>query len=305
MMYNTSVEAMGSGTFLFPRNCNSQSSIVGKVPSMCGLTSRPSPRQRPAAHRGHFAMTIFTLYQYTNRTNGKRYIGVTNDPARREQRHAAGTSKARAFNAAMKKYGRDAFDFRILAVFDDVNAASYHEQAAIGQFKSLSPDGYNLRAGAPYTRYSGPMSAETRARMSAANKGKRPSDKTLAAAHSPQSRAKMSAAQKGRKQTAEQVRKNSESHKGLQPWMKGKHHTEEAKRKNSEAHKGKSHPHTPESRAKLRAARMKQPHPFLGKVPSEEHRAKISAALKGHKVSAETRAKISAAKRKTIQKEGD
>jgi hypothetical protein len=54
-MYNDRAEVAGHGALFVPR-CNSQSSIVGKVPSVCGLASRQPPQQRPAAHGGHFAM---------------------------------------------------------------------------------------------------------------------------------------------------------------------------------------------------------------------------------------------------------
>jgi group I intron endonuclease len=63
------------------------------------------------------------------------------------------------------KYGIDAFDFKILALFDLVSAADYHEQAAILGFNTLAPNGYNLRAGAPYTRYGGSLSLETKQKM--------------------------------------------------------------------------------------------------------------------------------------------
>lgn len=55
--YTNVVEANGYGAFSFPRTSQS-TSLLGKVPSVCGLTSRRSPRQRTAAHGGHFAMSI-------------------------------------------------------------------------------------------------------------------------------------------------------------------------------------------------------------------------------------------------------
>ena len=54
LLYSESVESNGLGTFLFPGK--SQSGIEGKLPSMCGPTSRRSTRHRTAAHGGHFAM---------------------------------------------------------------------------------------------------------------------------------------------------------------------------------------------------------------------------------------------------------
>ncbi len=54
MCYTEFVEANGNGAFSVPRT--SQSRIVGKVPPMCGPTSRRSLRHRTAAHGGRFAM---------------------------------------------------------------------------------------------------------------------------------------------------------------------------------------------------------------------------------------------------------
>lgn len=103
--------------------------------------------------------------------SGKSYIGVTKNQEKRQKQHAIGRSGARAFNNAVKKYGIGAFDLRVLAVFDDYIEASRIEQAAIQAFGTLSPSGYNLTAGAPFTQYNGPISEETRSRLSAVSKG--------------------------------------------------------------------------------------------------------------------------------------
>lgn len=110
---------------------------------------------------------IYTLYQYVHRENGKRYIGVTSNPAKRARAHAKCRSNAIAFNSAVKKYGIEAFDYTALAIFGDVNIANYHEQAAILKFRTLSPDGYNLMAGAPYTNYRGQLSTESIEKLAA------------------------------------------------------------------------------------------------------------------------------------------
>lgn len=56
MSYTETVEANGHGAFFVPRRVIHNLTLVGKVPSVCGPTSRRSPRQRTAAHGGHFAM---------------------------------------------------------------------------------------------------------------------------------------------------------------------------------------------------------------------------------------------------------
>lgn len=54
--YNGRAEVTGNGAFCFLSAVESQSIIVGKAPSVCGLTSRQSPQQRRQAHGGRFVM---------------------------------------------------------------------------------------------------------------------------------------------------------------------------------------------------------------------------------------------------------
>jgi len=101
------------------------------------------------------------------------------------------------------------------------------------------------------------MSEEHKRKMSNARKGKKMSEET---------KKKLSEINKGKIpwckgkhwKLSDEVKKNiSIGHKGIEPWNKGKYHTEKSKRKMSNAHKG----------IKL----------------SEEHKKKISLALKGEK----------------------
>lgn len=58
------------------------------------------------------------IYQATNRSNGKRYIGATKHSIRhRSTGHwhdANGRNFCRIFGAALRKYGRDGFDWEVL-----------------------------------------------------------------------------------------------------------------------------------------------------------------------------------------------
>jgi group I intron endonuclease len=96
---------------------------------------------------------IFYLYKYTNVENGKAYIGVTNNLTRRHYSHTEGYGGAKLFSRALKKHGVAKFRLEILAVFDDADAANYHEGAAIKSLGTLVPSGYNLTAGSPFTQY--------------------------------------------------------------------------------------------------------------------------------------------------------
>lgn len=137
-----------------------------------------------------------------------------------------------------------------------------------------------------YTHH--PLSTETKAKLSAAQKGKHHIGHPMSEA----TKAKLSAARKGK------------------PNPHASHPMSEAtKAKLSAARKGKPNPHkghpmSAATRAKLSAARLGKPHPHRGHPMSAATRAKISAALRGrkhphrgHSMSAATRAKISASLR--------
>lgn len=198
---------------------------------------------------------MFTLYQYTNVVNGKRYIGVTKDVVERRRRHLQGTGRALALSAAIKKYGVAAFSFAVLAVFDDANAAAYHEQASIIKLGTLSPGGYNLMAGAPRTIYHGAHTPETLAKISSSNKGLKRTAETRARIsavktgrkHTAESRANMGASRKGKKFSAEHCARIGAAKLGFK-------HTPESRMKMSTWQQGRKL--STETRAKMRASQI-------------------------------------------------
>lgn len=122
------------------------------------------------------------------------------------------------------------------------------------------------------------FSAETRAKMSAAHKGRK---------MSPEARARMSAAQKNRTVSDETKRKLSEA-------AKGRTHSAETRAKMSKAHKGKIK--TPEHLANISKAKKGVPQ----KIPqTPEQREKNRQAqignqrAKGYRFSSEQRARLS------------
>ena len=113
---------------------------------------------------------------------------------------------------------------------------------------------------------------ETKAKISAANKGKQNS---LGYKHSAETRAKQSESKKGRKRSDETKSKMSAS-------MKGKKHTDETRAKISAANKGRDV--SDGTKAKMSAANKGRPSPMKGKKRSDETKAKMSAAQKGKKL---------------------
>lgn len=89
---------------------------------------------------------------------------------------------------------------------------------------------------------------------------------------------------------------------------KGSKHTPESRAKMSAAKRGKApfagKRHSPESKAKMSAYRTGRKRPRK-KPLTPEHRARIAAALAGRTLSDETRAKMSAAQRRRRAREVD
>jgi group I intron endonuclease len=193
---------------------------------------------------------IYSLYMYTNKINGKRYIGVTSNVARRHHEHINGRGCARAFCLALEKYGVDAFDFKVLAIFDQVDAADYHERAAIIKFHTLAPLGYNLCGGAPGTHYAGLHSDETKKKLSKLGMG---NQNSLGHRASDAAKQKMSIAFKNRSITTRQ--KISLAMRGKQNRL-GYHVSDETRAKLSAALM--YHVDSPETKAKMSATQKRR-----------------------------------------------
>lgn len=169
------------------------------------------------------AYSTARIYLITNTVNGKQYVGQTHLTLHQRWRaHVVAVKHSpycRLLYAAMRKYGVESFRIdqidEVTGSQADVDAA---ESRAINQHGTLSPGGYNLRAGGGRGR----VHAETKALMSAAHKGK---------PKSPEHRAAIGAAHKGRRYPPEFSRKI---------W--------ETRRANG------TDKHTPETRAKISAS---------------------------------------------------
>jgi group I intron endonuclease len=82
--------------------------------------------------------------------NGKRYVGKTvrrlEDRRILHERDAKGGSKL-AFHRAIRKYGKEAFEWSVLMHDDDENDLNISEALAIRVLKTRVPSGYNMTSG--------------------------------------------------------------------------------------------------------------------------------------------------------------
>lgn len=147
-------------------------------------------------------MNIYSIYKATNKINGKVYIGFdSNWPKRRNEHESESFNKNitqynYAFHKAIRKYGKDGFDWEIIfESYDKEYTLKVMEPFFIAAYDSLKK-GYNMTEGG--------------------NGG--PGYK-----HTPESLKKMSESQRGNIQSEETKRKRSESMKGVK---KSKEHIE-------------------------------------------------------------------------------
>jgi group I intron endonuclease len=192
--------------------------------------------------------------------NGKAYVGITSKTlegrwAEHLQRVKEG--RAQALQNAIRKYGADKFEARVLVIADDWDYLCDLERRAIAAFGTLSPKGYNLTAGG---------------------------EGVVGRVHTEQAAANMSAGQKRRAQAPSEKGRLTRANK---KWRESHPEEYEAARQ-SLAEKMRS----PEVKAKLSAAARKQfeseearkraseaGRAAMSTPERREHMAKVSAAL--------------------------
>lgn len=96
----------------------------------------------------HSSVKCYCVYQHKNLINGKRYIGITNDPARRWSGSGKRYKATPRFWQAIKKYGWDGFEHEILEDGLTTQEAMDRERYYIELYKTQDPDhGYNILPG--------------------------------------------------------------------------------------------------------------------------------------------------------------
>lgn len=156
----------------------------------------------------HSNLIDMIIYKITNKITGKSYIGQTvQSIQKRWIMHYSKGSTCRYLSNAIKKYGKENFNIKVLARSNSIEEMNHREQYYIKIFNTLSPNGYNLMTGGGNSRPSPdvtkrrseslknfyannvpkPISLETRAKISKAGKGRKKSQKSIdatALAHS-------------------------------------------------------------------------------------------------------------------------
>lgn len=155
-------------------------------------------------------MNNYTLYVHVNKTNGKRYVGITSQKPTYRWCGGAGYKAQSRFYNAIRHYGWDGFDHVILAEGLSKEEAQRLEQETIREYRSNEERyGYNKDNGGTINR----MSEETKAHLREINLGRH---------HTEEEKAKMSAALMGksrqwltgRKQTPETIKKRADAQRG-------------------------------------------------------------------------------------------
>ena len=91
-------------------------------------------------------MTYF-VYCFTNKINSKKYVGITSNMERRFKQHKSARNRCPVFSNAIKKYGFENFEFKILNENLSSKDAKLIEKQLIKDFNTLVPNGYNRTEG--------------------------------------------------------------------------------------------------------------------------------------------------------------
>lgn len=222
------------------------------------------------------------VYLVRNKVNGMQYVGQTcwSLEARKERHEKLAEKGSKThFHNAIRKYGVDAFDWRVLWSNVDKEDLNDLEIRWIELLNTRSPNGYNLTDGGDGFKgnhteeakrqisekvkaiWADPVTAKqrkdslARAATWTGRKHTEESKQKIRAAklgtrHSPESIAKMT----GRKQSPELIAKRVAGMAAARTGKPGRKHTEEAKAKIRSKLLG--YKHTAEAKAKMGAARL-------------------------------------------------
>lgn len=183
----------------------------------------------------------YVVYCHTNKTNGKKYFGITGMKPERRWSSGAGYKTSRHFYFAIQKYGWDGFSHEIICSGLSKEQAAKMEQKLIFENKTnMQEYGYNMSAGGESGAYGVKPSQETIEKRRKKVTGQKRSEET---------KKKQSDAAKGRTFSPETLEK-------MRAAKIGKPLSEECKKKMSEVRKGRKI--SQETKERMRAARAKE-----------------------------------------------
>jgi len=136
---------------------------------------------------------MYFIYVIENLVNGKMYVGQTINLESRRRAHFSPSSKCPYICNAVKKYGKENFDFVLLEALPTIEISNEREKYWIEFLGTLSPRGYNLRYGGDA---GGRPSQETIEKVRKGNLGR---------IHSEEEKERRAASLRGRKNTPETI----------------------------------------------------------------------------------------------------
>jgi group I intron endonuclease len=113
-------------------------------------------------------MSQVAIYSITNAASGKKYIGQSANPNHRFAVHKSPSSRSIAIQNAINKHGKEAFEFKVLAVNLSREEANEAERYLIGALGTMAPVGYNIAPGGDAHIAGWKWSSETREKRRAA-----------------------------------------------------------------------------------------------------------------------------------------
>jgi group I intron endonuclease len=87
------------------------------------------------------------IYQFRNIFNGRLYIGQSKNIEKRRAAHKYAYSTSMPITRAIKKYGWENFEFKILILVDNQEDLDLYETKIIKLYDTRAPNGYNLKLG--------------------------------------------------------------------------------------------------------------------------------------------------------------
>lgn len=226
------------------------------------------------------------IYLTINKVNHKTYIGqkmLKNKSWDKDRYLGSGV----LLKKAIKKYGKENFEKFLIQFCESKDELNKQETFWIAEYRKRGLAQYNIANGG--YGGSGPLSEETKRKISEATKGRPAWNKGKTGVYSDEVLEKMRKNNKGnlgKKFSDEHRKKIAESLKGKNTWSKGSHHTEETKKKMSEALSGENNPmfgkHLSDSaKIKISEHTKGENNPMFGKHHTEETKRKIRESKKG------------------------
>lgn len=219
------------------------------------------------------------VYKYTNKVNGKVYIGITtrNLEDRHKEHFFKSVNDEKPFYRAIRKYGRNNFELKVIDTAENADELFIKEKKWISFYnsyiKSKNSNGYNLTLGGEGTfGYKHNETTKKKLRLQKLEFYKHNKPHNLGIKMSEESKLKISKANKGRLL-------------GVNNPFYGKRHSDETKKKISYVHKQRSleGKHGRQGKKLSNETKRLIGSYHKGKVISQKQRMEHSEFIKGEK----------------------